>query len=217
VVFLDRAVVLGNCESSAAEGFSFCAKTLIIHEDGSSTLILKEPCTPGTRCEHISLLTRNFIQAEQELPYSLRVSLRHVPTSHSDTNGISDQEHLTLTVVQAGFGLSLRTLVFNNQGTCKQHSIKTPLEVISVLDDEVDDREETNFALMGFSRVPCFFCGKDALRPLLDGGGEWGFLVYSNISFGYSCDRCKERTWVSAGRFGPSGVGGVTTWGSRRT
>jgi hypothetical protein len=165
----------------------------------------------------------------------------------SSVNDVLDPEHLTLTVVQTGSGRSSRTLVVSNQGTCKQYSILTLLEVIlgdnnndeeanskgqaddytetrSVLGDPTtpeqpinvaeqnakarEEEEKAKFALGKYNRVPCFFCKTDALRPVIDSGSEWQFVVYKIESFGYRCERCNDRTWVSAGNFGLTFVGG---------
>jgi hypothetical protein len=71
---------------------------------------------------------------------------------------------------------------------------------------------ERNFGLWDFSRVSCFFCGRDALRPVADSAGVFGLLVYKNSSFGYTCQRCKDRTWISGAKFGLTGVGGSWIW-----
>jgi hypothetical protein len=247
LIFIDRAVILANSRSSSLAGFSFCAKTLIVHEDGSPSLILKEPCNPTTMCNHISLHIGNVDWTEQELPCSLRVTIRHLlglPSSVSDAPG---PERLTLTVVQTGSRRSSRTLVVSEQGTCKLYSISTPLEVIlgndnddeeansegqaedytgtqsvpgdsttpeppvNVAEQNANAREEEDrakFALGNYNRVPCFFCKMDALRPVIDSGSEWQFVVYKSRSFGYRCERCNDRTWVSAGNFGLTFVGG---------
>lgn len=250
LIFIDRAVILANSRSSSLAGFSFCAKTLIVHEDGSPSLILKEPCNPTTTCNHISLHIANVDWTEQELPCSLRVTIRHLLGLPSSFNVTPGPERLTLTVVQTGSGRSSRTLVVSEQGTRKLYSISTPLEVILSNDNndeaansegQADDYTETQsvpgdsttpeppvnvaeqnanareedgakFALGNYNRVPCFFCKMDALRPVIDGGGEWQFVVYKSRSFGYRCERCNDRTWVSAGNFGLTFVGGGTSW-----
>lgn len=63
--------------------------------------------------------------------------------------------------------------------------------------------------LLRFSSLPCFFCRQDALRPQQNADGAHGWLVMRSDYFGYRCDRCRDRTWVSGTQFGLTGVGGA--------
>jgi hypothetical protein len=45
-----------------------------------------------------------------------------------------------------------------------------------------------------FSKPPCLFCKEDALRPRLSAGGAQALLLVQNNSFGYTCERCNDRT-----------------------
>jgi len=48
----------------------------------------------------------------------------------------------------------------------------------------------------GFSAVSlCLFCQRDALHPQVDARGDVGLLVFRNLSFRYTCERCKRRSW----------------------
>lgn len=75
-----------------------------------------------------------------------------------------------------------------------------------------NDVKETNSGIRNFSRMPCLFCGEDALRPMLDAAGGVELLILTNQSFGYTCARCKKRTWVSGMKFGLTLVGAGWTW-----
>lgn len=63
-----------------------------------------------------------------------------------------------------------------------------------------------------FTRVPCIFCGTDALQPAKDATVSFGTMVYRNFSFGYTCQRCKKRSWVSRGEYRLSVLGVDWSW-----
>ncbi|KAH9210822.1 hypothetical protein DL95DRAFT_412653 [Leptodontidium sp. 2 PMI_412] len=259
MIFIDRAVIMDNCTSTTTADFRFCVNILIIHENGSPSLVLKEPCSHDANgCEHILVHTCSKILSERVLPCSLRVSLRQGPKLTSGAIDHSTQECPRLLVLEDCNSRSSHTLILHERGARTQYAMATSLEIVSVFgnyqNDETEpdgekeedisstgditdshsqteptghnenntdedggnqegvdpdgyDNSEVNFGLESFSRLPCIFCCTDALRPERDAEGSQALLIVRNDSFGYSCARCKGRTWVSGMRFGLTLVG----------
>lgn len=65
-----------------------------------------------------------------------------------------------------------------------------------------------------FSSLPCFFCQDDALEPEVNAHGSAAFVFGRNQSFGYTCQRCKDRTWISAMEYTLTLFGGAWAWKS---
>lgn len=256
MIFIDRAVAMANCTSTTTADFRFCVKILIVHENGSSSLVLKEPCSHDANgCEHILVHTCSKTLSRQMLPCSLRVSLRQGTKGTSGAIDHSTQERPRLVVVEDCNSRSSHTLILHERGARKRYAMMTSLEIVSVFDDYQNDETEEGFSSTGdipdsfsqheptgnnenntdesggdqegadpdehdvsevnsglesFSRLPCIFCCTDALRPERDAEGAQALLIVRNDSFGYSCARCRGRTWVSGMRFGLTLLG--ATW-----
>jgi hypothetical protein len=270
-IFLDRAVVVEDCRSYASEGFRFCAKTLMLDEHGSPTLILKEQCQIEQTCEHCSIHAMTDIGFDRNLPFSLQVLLEQGPPSASDGSTNSDWGHLECTIIRSTPRPELHTLFLQERSYGGQYVMPTTFTLIPRLqvfeidandadidaestrssdtvvdelaqsgttsgngerhdntsingdaDNEELERTEANnnndeptkhhSSLGIFSSMPCVFCGTDALRPRVDAEGVQALLLVKNQSFGYTCDRCKDRTWISGTRFGPTLIGASWSW-----
>jgi hypothetical protein len=77
---------------------------------------------------------------------------------------------------------------------------------------QASEEDKTAHDMGPFTRVPCIFCRADAEEPLLDANGVVGALIYQNRSLGYTCKRCRKRSWVSGGEFGLSLPGASWSW-----
>ncbi len=56
------------------------------------------------------------------------------------------------------------------------------------------------------------FSVEKTLYAVLDAAGSYSVLIFENNSIGYTCQRCSDRTWISAGTFGLSVPGGTWSW-----
>jgi hypothetical protein len=134
------------------------------------------------------------------------------------------------------------TLILGQRGRFRQYAEKTSfvadVSVETSHEDEEEDYPETSshgdtavndvdqtegsFAQLeeatetehpkSFSKLPCFHCREDALQPRVDAGGGQALFLVENNSFGYTCQRCKDRTWVSATTFGLTLAGASWSW-----
>lgn len=89
----------------------------------------------------------------------------------------------------------------------------TVLDVVRQVEESgIQPGGRTAAAEHPFSNLPCLFCREDALRPRLSAGGAQALIFVQNNSFGYTCERCSERTWISATTYGFTGVGASWVW-----
>jgi len=68
--------------------------------------------------------------------------------------------------------------------------------------------QKSEHSLGPYSRVPCFWCQNDALRPDFNAVSGSGWIFWTSESFGYKCNACGRRTWVNGISWGPSFPGG---------
>ncbi|RAK99622.1 uncharacterized protein BO80DRAFT_120087 [Aspergillus ibericus CBS 121593] len=235
--FIDGAVTIANCVSGDNNCLEFCVRTMIIHDSESPVLILKEPCRSSTcrhislyaqgglRAEHPTpcylqvLLRENQVSEAPESSSSHDHCLKVFTTSHRDK---TQKGNTTLILGQIGrfkqyaVPTSFSADVFTEKEDESEESdhSETSSNASTILDEdrqeetsEVPPQDPTVTEELPFSSLPCLFCREDALRPRLSAGGVQALLFLQNNSFGYTCERCNERTWVSAMRYGLTGVG----------
>ncbi|OAL39689.1 hypothetical protein AYO20_01086 [Fonsecaea nubica] len=131
-VFIDRAVAIAECRSHGSEGFHFCAKTMMLDEDGAPTLILKAPCQINQDCEHCSVHTMIAVDLHQDLPLALQVLLEQQRPLHtSDDSTTSDGDYLECTVVRSTARPESHTLVFQEGIYGEQYAVRTTFTLSS--------------------------------------------------------------------------------------
>ncbi|KAH0565864.1 hypothetical protein GP486_000742 [Trichoglossum hirsutum] len=235
MVFIDGTVKIADCTSSETGVLRFCTRTLIVGDDNHTSAMLKEPCgTDPNGCGHISIYSRPHPLFEKQSPYSFQVTLQHGPISSADatTNESGEPESLVLNYSDSCNDPELHTLIYSHEGARIRYAARTKLSIAPILDANLNDGEadegerdgtgadadiptegnEIAHGIRSFTRVPCIFCGVDALQPVQDAGGVVGAVIYSNRSFGYTCQRCNKRSWVSGGEFGLSFPGASWSW-----
>ncbi|KAL4987920.1 hypothetical protein BDW68DRAFT_187644 [Aspergillus falconensis] len=204
-------VLKERCNSTLCRHISICVR-------GSLSSDLQTPC-----------FYRAFLQEQQD-PQS------PLDTSNSDTEYIrlftaqhcAMRSHATLILSQSGRlkQYALRTSLFatlsplpDEEDQETEHSETSPERILVTEGVQQGQEEESSVqseepvpaGIPPYSSLPCYFCRQDALRPRLSAGGIQALLLLKNRSFGYTCERCKDRTWVSATSYGLTGVG--ASWG----
>jgi hypothetical protein len=112
-IILDQAVAIANCRLPGSEGFYFCARTLIVDEQWSATLVLKEPCHIDRRCQHCLIHAMADVNLNQYLPLSLKVFLEPGPSYTPDDNANPDRKDLKCSVFCSAPRPELYTLVLH--------------------------------------------------------------------------------------------------------
>jgi hypothetical protein len=100
----------------------------------------------------------------------------------------------------------------DNEGEGQPDTSSDTTSVTSVERRDESERHTAMDAGGPFSKLPCFFCRTDALQPRLTARGGQALLFVQNNSFGYTCERCGERTWISATQYGLTGIGASWVW-----
>ncbi|KAL4770823.1 hypothetical protein BDW60DRAFT_223692 [Aspergillus nidulans var. acristatus] len=215
-VFIDGSVQLADCVSlENSDCLEFCTRTMIVHNTEPTVLVLKERCN-STPCSHISVCVHGSLSSELQTPCYYQVILQEqrnpeypLDTRSSDTEYISlfaTQHSDASSSMQCGHLLSPLSRPPEEEDQKSEHSEASPECILNIEDVQEEQEEERSvqseeLALAGilpYSSLQCCFCRQDALRPRLSAEGIQALLLLKNRSFGYTCERCKDRTWVSA-------------------
>ncbi|KAL2827735.1 hypothetical protein BDW59DRAFT_160041 [Aspergillus cavernicola] len=139
-LFIDPAVNAGGC-GTTADNPRFCVKSLILQEDGSFRLILREPCDVGFgACEHVTLISLCEIPL-QGLPDVFSVSLHQGPLLTSGDIAYPSQGRLRLTALRECQNQDSHTVIISHTGERKRFAIHTTLLVTSLSEPEEEDTQ----------------------------------------------------------------------------
>ncbi|KAL4971638.1 hypothetical protein BDW66DRAFT_163537 [Aspergillus desertorum] len=229
--FIDSGVLLSNCVSPTGDDrFRFCIRTMIIHDTEPPVLIFKEPCGSRT-CGHIVVCARSGLTIDHDTPCYLQALLRENGASESVDADCPSQQHVRLffTSYCERTSKNFVTLVLRQSGRYKTYALPSTFTADFATDikndrkgaterfeDDSESKEHSDtssgastasFQQASVSFLQSGYCSSSTERQ----GGQ-ALLLVKNNSFGYTCERRGERTWISATEYGLTGIGAAWSW-----
>jgi hypothetical protein len=132
-VFLDEAIDVASCKNSDLNAFLFCIHTLILHDEGKFTAMLREPCVlTRTACSHVSMYWHEESLHSVSLPALFDVIVRpgQVHTSANLTEQTQGVDDVILNFSLSGFDEDRHTLIYLCQGAHNRYAAPTSITIM---------------------------------------------------------------------------------------